>query len=392
MTSQDGSDTQEAISETLVDLHDEEQAIVDQLTRGSSQRHIISIVGMPGIGKTTLARTAYNNQNVMLHFHRRAWCYVSQVYEKRELLLGILRDIHGLTDQICQMSEEDLESKLRQCLLKNKYLIVIDDIWDAGAWNDLKSSFPEDINGSRILITSRLRDVALEIEPNGDPHSLRPFSDDESWKLLEGKVFQGEGCPQELLLAGKEIAQKCRGLPLAVVAISGLLRRTEKSKELWEQIAESLSSEIMKDPEAQCLEILELSYKHLPEHLKSCFLYLGVFLEDRDIPVSKLIRLWLAEGFIEKTESKRLEDIAEAYLEDLIHRSLVIISKSRSNAKVKACRLHDLILDFCRSKAEDENFLQLVTRCDKPYSSFPGSDYGFEFDFYHHLDPVAYKA
>mgnify|MGYP004716915573 CR=1 FL=1 len=148
----------------------------------------------------------------------------------------------------------------------------------------------------------------------------------------------------------------------------------------------------MSDPEARCNEIFELSYKHLPGHLRACFLYLGVFLEERDIPVSKLIRFWLAEGFIPNTESRRLEDIAEAYLVDLINRSLVIVSKRRSNGQVKSCRLHDLILVFCRSKAKSENFLQLLMKSDEPYSSFPSSDYGFEFDFHDHLAPVTYKA
>ncbi|KAL3506458.1 hypothetical protein ACH5RR_031840 [Cinchona calisaya] len=381
-----------AIDEIVVDLSDEEEVIVDRLTRGgSSKRDIVSIVGMPGMGKTTLARKVYNNSNVMQHFHRRAWCTVSQVYDTKELLLDILRDIHGVTSEAHRMSKEGLEEKLRQCLLRNKYLIVMDDVWDVGAWNGVKNSFPDDTR-SRILITSRLRDVALEIEPNSDPHSIRPLSDDESWKLLGKKIFQGEGCPEELSLVGQEIARQCKGLPLAVVAISGLLKRTEKRKEWWEKIAESLSSEVMKDPEARCMEILELSYKHLPAYLKACFLYLGVFLEDKDIPVSKLLQFWLAEGFIQRTESKSSEDVAENYLMDLINRSLVIISKRRSNGKVKACRLHDLIRDLCQSKAKEDNFFQLVTRRDEPYASYPSLDYGFDLYFDRHVVPVTYMA
>ncbi|XP_071938814.1 uncharacterized protein [Coffea arabica] len=350
-----------AIDEIVVDLCNRENEILNQLTRGSSKLDIVFIAGMPGLGKTTFARKVYSSLEVMRHFHLRAWCSVSQEYEKRRLLLEILTGIHGLTEEIRQMRDEDLEDKLRKLLLKNKYLIVIDDIWGVGAWNDLKNSFPDDANGSRILFTSRLHRVASEIKPDSPPLPLGLFSQEESWQLLEKKVFKEECCPNELLGVGKEIAYHCQGLPLAVVAVAGILKMTEKCQNSWKTIADNLSSQIIDNPEAQCKEVLNLSYKHLPEYLKSCFLYLGVLNEDRDILVSKLIQFWIAEGFIPES-NKGFEDVAEAFLMDLIDRSLVIISKRRSNGKVRACRLHDLVLDFCKSKTEDENFFQLITR------------------------------
>ncbi|XP_027166582.1 putative late blight resistance protein homolog R1A-3 [Coffea eugenioides] len=382
-----------AIDEIVVDLSNRENEICNQLIRGSSKLDIVFIAGMPGLGKTTLARKVYSSLEVMRHFHLRAWCSVSQEYEKRSLLLEILTGIHGLTEEIHQMRDEDLEDKLRKLLLKNKYLVVMDDIWGIGAWNDLKNSFPNDANGSRILFTSRLRRVALEIKPQEEsyPLSLRPFSPEESWQLLEKKVFKEEGCPDELQVVGKEIAYRCQGLPLAVVAVAGILKTTEKSQDSWKRIANNLSSQIIDNPEAQCKKVIDLSYKHLPEYLKSCFLYLGVLNEDRDILVSKLIRFWIAEGFIPETK-KGFEDVAEAFLMDLIDRSLVIISKRRSNGKVRACRLHDLVLDFCKSKTGDENFFQHITMSDNPYASFPSTDYGFEFDFYQHSSPVSFAS
>ncbi|CAI9117745.1 OLC1v1019217C2 [Oldenlandia corymbosa var. corymbosa] len=368
------------INEMLVDLVDEDMVIVDRLTRGSSQRDVVSIVGMPGIGKTTLARKVFSNPNVTCHFRRRAWCTVSQTYSKRELLLELLSHILVRTDGINQLTDDDLLSKLRRYLLGNKYLIVMDDLWDTAAWNDLKICFPDDSNGSRILITSRHQDVAVKIKPDSDPHPMRPFSDIESWKLLENKIFMGADCPAELLEVGMEIARHCQGLPLAVVAIAGLLQKLEKEKNRWKKISESLSSEIISNPENRCHEILELSYKHLPENLKACFIYLGIFLEDKEIPVSKLIRIWVAEGFVLETESKSLEEVAEDYLMELINRSLVSIYRTRSNGKVKTCRLHDLLRDLCQLKAKEEKFLQLVTRHDEPYVSLPDSEYGLEFD------------
>ncbi|KAL3534440.1 hypothetical protein ACH5RR_002901 [Cinchona calisaya] len=381
------------ISEMVVRLRDEEEVIIDRLTRGSSQRDIVSIVGMPGIGKTTLARSVYNDATVAYHFHRRAWCSVSQVYEKRELLLDIIRDIDGLSDEIHGMTDEDLELKLSRLLRKNRYLIVMDDLWDIEALNDLVRSFPDDRIGSRILITSRLHKVALEAKPDRDPHFLRLLSKEESWNLLEMKIFHKEGCcPEDLVEVGKEIAQLCKGLPLSVVAISGILERTTKKHECWSKISQSLSSRIIRDPETPCKDILQLSYMHLPAHLRECFLYFGAFLEDKDIPVSKLIRLWIAEGFVEKNEAKNLEDAAEDNLMELVDRSLVMVSKRRSNGRVKTCRVHDLLHDLCLYQAKEDNFLLLISRSDEPYASFDGIDYGADFYNYYPLNPVPYDV
>ncbi|CAI9117754.1 OLC1v1019235C1 [Oldenlandia corymbosa var. corymbosa] len=381
------------INEQLVDLLDEETIIVDRLTRGSSQRDVVSIVGMPGIGKTTIARKVYNNPNVACHFHSRAWCNVSQTYLKRELLLELLSNLAGLTDDMVNLTDDDLLSKLRRCLLKNKYMIVMDDIWDTTAWNDLENCFPDDHNGSRILITSRRQDVASEIRPYSDPYPIRPFSDEESWILLKYKIFKGAAdCPEDLLEVGMEIAQQCQGLPLAVVTIAGVLKMLENNKDSWTKISKSLSSEIISNPENRCKEILELSYKNLPEYLKACFIYLGVFLEDRDIPVTKLIRFWLAEGFIQVTKSKSLEEVAEDYLSELINRSLVNIHKTRSNGKVKVCRLHDLLRDLCHLKAKEESFHHLVSRHDEPYASLPDSEYDMDLDSENVVAPTIFNS
>lgn len=381
------------IDKKVVSLSDQEQDIIDRLTWGSSKRDVVSIVGMAGIGKTTLAKKLYNDPKVVYHFHCRAWCYISQVYLKRDLLLNILRDIEGLTDEIHEMSDEDLEQRLRQRLMKNKYLIVLDDVWDVEVWNVLESSLPDDGNGSRIMITSRLRKVALEAKPDRDPHSLCLLNRDESWKLLQMKIFQEEGCcPEELVDIGKQIAERCGGLPLAVVAVAGILEKTEKELERWKLIAKELNSRVIGDAETRCKDILQLSYSHLPAHLKPCFLYFGAFQGDKDIQVSKLIQLWIAEGFVQKKEPRSLEETAEEYLLDLIDRSLVMVSKTRSKGGVKACRIHDLLRDLCQSQSSEDNFLQLVTRSDEPYASLLDSDYWVDFDSYHPSNPVKYES
>ncbi|KAL7163388.1 hypothetical protein ACSBR2_039481 [Camellia fascicularis] len=219
------------------------------------------------------------------------------------------------------MSNEKLGEKLYKQLKGKRYFIVIDDLWDIGAWVDLKIYFPNDNNGSRVMFTSRLKELAMHASPDCHPHCLHFLTKEESWKLFQWKLFQNESCPPKLTEIGKQIMKKCIGLPLAIVVIAGLLAKNKKTQESWKQVAHSVSSYIVSDPN-QYLDTLALSYNHLPCHLKPCFLYLGSFPEDQEISVQNLIWLWVAEGFIQRIGQRSLEEVAKDYLMDLIQRSL----------------------------------------------------------------------
>nr|XP_027084156.1 uncharacterized protein LOC113706451 [Coffea arabica] len=108
--------------EQVVSLSDEEETIIDQLTRGSPQRDIVSIVGMPGM--TTLAKKLYNDPKVTLHFYACGWCSVSQGHAKRELLVDILSNSGELTDDVYQMADEDMDLKLHQHLMRKRRLML----------------------------------------------------------------------------------------------------------------------------------------------------------------------------------------------------------------------------------------------------------------------------
>ncbi|CAL5428014.1 unnamed protein product [Camellia sinensis] len=342
--------------EIMVGFDDEVLTIKKRLAGGKKQLDIIPIVGMPGLGKTILARKVYNDPYITHHFHIRAWTYVSQVPRKREMLLDILHFVNVFTEEVEDMSNEKLGEKLHKKLKGKRYLIVIDDIWDISAWVDLKIYLPNDNNGSRVMFTSRLKAVAMHVSPNCHPHCQRFLTEEESWELLQRKVFQNGSCPAELIEFGKQIMKKCEGLPLAIVVIAGLLAK-KKTEEWWKQVSQSVSSYIVSDPN-QYLDTLALSYNHLPRHLKPCFLYLGAFPEDQEISVQRLIWLWIAEGFIQKVGPKSLEEVAEDYLMDLIQRNLVIVARKRFDGRIKACRMHDLLRDLCLKKARETNFLQ----------------------------------
>nr|XP_027060838.1 putative late blight resistance protein homolog R1B-12 [Coffea arabica] len=349
------------VNDLVVGFEDETASIINGLRNGSRQVKIVSIVGMPGCGKTTLARKVYNDSSVKSHFYERAWCTVSQIYQKRNLLLQILTCIESkLPEEVFKMGEEDLALQVKRRLLKNRYLVVLDDVWDIDAWNGLEASFPDDGNGSRVILTSRLRGVAPQAKLDHEPYSLPQLTPNETWDLLKGKLYPGQDlAPPELCEIRQQVVEMCQGLPLTVVILAGILSRMDRYG--WKEAVEGLSSRNVSSTE-QCTATLELSYKHLPDNLKACFLYFGAFPEDHEHNTRRLISLWVAEGFVQKTQLKRSEDVANDYLMELISRSLVIVSKPRSIDGVKACRIHDLLYEFCVTKAKEEKLLQRVRR------------------------------
>ncbi|KAJ9551665.1 hypothetical protein OSB04_015710 [Centaurea solstitialis] len=351
--------------EEFVVGHDRDAEIVrDKLVEDTKQLSIVSIVGMGGIGKTTLAAKLFNDSFIKYHFHIRAWATVSQSYERKELMTQILESI-----SVQQDHEKDNDFQLREKLHKNligrRYLIVIDDIWSIKVWDDLKVFFPHENTGSRILLTTRVNEVALHVKPHGFVHSLPCLTGEESWELLKQKVFHGDECPEWLIKHGMQIAEKCHGLPLSVVVMAGVLAEESMNHDLWEEIACSVSSYIFGD-QSGCLATLALSYHHLPDHLRECFLYLGGFPEDFRFDIERLIWLWVAEGFIEEAGNRSLEDTAKANLMDLINRNLVIIAKRDEIGDVIACKLHDLVRELCVQKAKEEG---LFLKIDSPTSS-----------------------
>ncbi|KAL2531301.1 Disease resistance protein RPP13 [Abeliophyllum distichum] len=262
------------------------------------------------------------------------------------------------------MEDEELAECLYKILKGTRYLIVIDNMWDRHTLEDLKRYFPDDGTGNRILITTRYENMAKHSSKE-NIFKLRPLSVDECWDLLEQKVFKKERCPPELKVIGERISLGCMGIPLFVVMISGVHSNMKKKKESlwqWEQVTTSLTSCNSDDFDFP-MDILKLGYKNLPNHLKQCYLYFHAFKEDTEIPVQKLLALWMAEGYIQKNDQKSLEDVAEEYLIELIHRNLLQVAKRRSDNGIKACTVHGLILDTCWKIAQKENFHPVVKKC-----------------------------
>ncbi|XP_057790018.1 putative late blight resistance protein homolog R1C-3 [Salvia miltiorrhiza] len=326
--------------------------LLDQLTGQPPERRIISIVGMGGIGKTTLARNMYENRLTVQHFDVRAWVTVSQDYNAREILKEALSCLGGLSSNI---GEDQLGEELHKTLYGRRYLIILDDVWSVEVWDRMNFYFPENNNGSRIVVTTRLSEVVDYFSSSAVALSF--LDDSKSWELFCEKTFPRESCPLELEDIGKKIVNKCKGLPLAIVVIGGLLGKSSRTQEYWEKIGDDISLILNSREGNKVLSILYLSYKHLPACLKSCFLYLGLFPEDYDIRVFELIKLWVAEGFIKPNTHQSLEEIAEGYVKELIDRSLLLVRGFRPHKRFETCSVHDLVRDLSIKIAAKEDFV-----------------------------------
>ncbi|KAH6807044.1 hypothetical protein C2S51_028152 [Perilla frutescens var. frutescens] len=342
----------------VVGLESDLEQIKARLVQDSSKLEYTSIVGMGGIGKTTLARLVYHDPHTVCHFDIFAWVTVSQEYSLRHVLLGLLESAKILTREMQEDDDNQLGVYLHQNLMGRRYLIVMDDVWDTQIWDSISIFFPQNDNGSRVLLTSRLSHVARYPDSRSPIHQMQCLNENNSWSLLREKVFGDQTCPSDLESIGREIAQNCRGLPLAILVIGGLLCK-DNQKKIWRDVAENLNSKL-RQTEEECAEILGLSYKHLPHYLRPCFLFMGVFLGDSEILASKLISLWAAEGILEPYTSKSLEEVAEDYLNDLIGRNLISVCKRSCNGKIRTCSIHDLLRDVCVQNAQKENFLEVV--------------------------------
>ncbi|RWR86307.1 putative Nbs-lrr resistance protein [Cinnamomum micranthum f. kanehirae] len=339
------------IDKTKIFVRDQDkESIVNELVCANGQEKpfsIVSIVGMGGLGKTTLTKLVCNDERVIKHFKKIIWVYVSDRFDLNQIAKKIILSMSGSS---CENLDFDtLQHSLHEVVGKMQFLLVLDDVWNENhsEWEKLKVPLNGAAQGSRIVVTTRSRKVAEVMEAT-HIHNLGILSNLDCWKLFTYEAFKGreEEKYQELTEVGMEIVHKCKGVPLAVVTVGSLLRH-EKKKLDWKFILESEIWEWKTPKDEGMLPSLLLSYYKLPLHLKPCFLFCSVFPKDHNIKKDELVKLWMAHGII-KSERAEIEEIGEKYFDDLLTRSLFQDAQEDDSGNIIQCKMHDLVHNLAK--------------------------------------------
>ncbi|KAM3206488.1 hypothetical protein ACQJBY_061921 [Aegilops geniculata] len=264
-------------------------------------------------------------------------------------------------------SEKELIDKIRHVLEKRRYLILIDDIWDAQAWKLIECVLFENELGSKVITTTRSIDVAkscsTSVKVDGVVHELQPLSDGESEQLFYRKIFGKEGCPRELEVVSQRILEKCKGWPLAIVTIASILaNKPTQAEDEWCRVYNSISSGLESNQGVKDMRsILSLSYQDMPSRLRPCLLYLSIFLEDRVIGRDDLIRRWIAEDLVHgRQEDDDLYELGDKCFNELISRNMIQPSDIDAFGRPQACKIHDLVLEFVTVLSAEEGFITIL--------------------------------
>ncbi|XP_050241562.1 putative disease resistance protein RGA3 isoform X2 [Quercus robur] len=322
------------------------------LNATNEQLSVIPIVGMPGLGKTTLAKLVYNHELVQRNFDKTIWICVSTDFDDKKILREILE---SLTQKSCALLTKDTILKgLKEVLQEKRYLLILDDVWNEVRvkWDTLRSCLLV-INssvGNNIIVTTR-SDTVAKIMKTIHQHHLEKLSDDECWSIIKKRVSTNERIPlsQDLEDIGREIAKRCQGIPLVARVLGGTMSNKIEERE-WLAIQNNEVWSSLRG-ENEILSILKLSFDHLSPSLKSCFSYCAIFPKDYEMGKEELIQHWMAEGFLQPSQgnSSEMEDIGNDYFDILLANSLFQDKKRDDFGDIISCKMHDLVHDLALS-------------------------------------------
>ncbi|XP_044974706.1 putative disease resistance protein RGA3 isoform X1 [Hordeum vulgare subsp. vulgare] len=322
------------------------------LAHKESKSYKLAIVGTGGVGKTTLAQKIYNDQKVKGSFKLHAWICVSQDYNEITLLKEVLWNIGVHHEQGETITE--LQRKLAETIEGKSFFLVLDDVWHSNVWTDLLRPALHETTAGVILVTTRDDQITRKIGVQ-HTHQVDLMSVEVGWELLwKSMNIEEEKEVQNLRNTGIEIVRKCGHLPLAIKVTASALASRDLTENEWKNyLGKYAGSQSMLSDEIE--GALYLSYDELPHRLKQCFLYCALYAEDSMMLRGDITRLWIAEGFIEEQQGQLLEDIAEEYYHELIHRNLLQPDILYFN--MSRCKMHDLLRQLALNISREECFI-----------------------------------
>ncbi|KAL9177981.1 hypothetical protein ABFS82_01G095600 [Erythranthe guttata] len=327
----------------LVGLDDQITALKQLIFDPNYYYVVISVVGMTGIGKTSLVQQVYNDPLVIKEFETRLFLHIGPDYTRSEDIVLRVLDELGVIVPSDKLDTDCLQKQLSEALSTQKYLVVLDDVWA----DLILPDFQENRKKSLIIIISQIQRTYDYIYTQ--KFIILPFlNDDDSWKLLHQTAFSNreEKCSRELEKIGKKIAKNCEGLPAAIIQVGQNLRG--KSFEEWKTLSEKEDPLVItRYDDTPFSKALFFSYMMLHPYLKPFFLYMGVFPKHYAISRSKLIKLWFSEGFLDTQPG--IEEIVGHTFDLLIRQSVALREKQASinSIEFKNCRLHFTFRSLC---------------------------------------------
>ncbi|KAL8540787.1 hypothetical protein ACS0TY_002126 [Phlomoides rotata] len=312
---------------------------------------VLPIIGVGGLGKTTLAQLVYNDERVSQHFVIKLWICVSDNFDLKAILGAVVESVTG--DKSNLENLDSLQHRVRHELNEKRYLLILDDVWNENQedWVKLKSILACGSIGASIIVTTRLEKVA-EIMGTLPANSLTILTEEECWLLFKLRSFGQLTDDRHLNLQaiGRRIVKKCGGVPLAAKALGGILRFKREEKD-WIRVEESHVWNIPEE-ENSILPVLRLSYRHLPFVLKRCFSYCTFFPKDYVFDKKELIFHWMAHGCILSNGKEEVEDVGDQIWKELAFRSF--FQEVRSRGGKTTFKMHDLIHDLAQSIMENK--------------------------------------
>jgi len=305
-----------------------------------------------GLGKTTLAQMAYNEERVKQQFGLRIWVCVSTDFDVGRITKAIIESIDGAS---CDLQGLDpLQRRLQQKLTGKKFLLVLDDVWDDydDGWNKLKEILRSGAKGSAVLVTTRIEKVARRLAAAFVQHMGR-LSEEDSWHLFQRLAFGMRRTEEraQLEAIGVSIVKKCGGVPLAIKALGNLMRLKD-NEDQWIAVKESEIWDLREEA-SKILPALRLSYANLSPHLRQCFAYCAIFPKDHVMSREELVALWMANGFISCRREMDLHVLGIEIFNELVGRSFLQEVEDDGFGSI-TCKMHDLMHDLAQSIAVQE--------------------------------------